>query len=196
MGLAFAPQRKQPTDADDRDEERYTCGDDSELIRSPFCQPSYDNSRRKENETASQPCRTRCHRCTFNVRLEWSRPNGRYHPLAYIQSRLHDGSMLGLLLVISAVIAGVSVIAGGIACVCRSLSKSNTLSLVIGTLAIPALVCTSFVYWVLTMEADDASPGSVVMGNMTAIAIVTPIAAIASHFTIKWLSNRPVRDGR
>jgi hypothetical protein len=36
LGSTFAPARKQPADADDRDEDRYTCSDDGELIGSPL----------------------------------------------------------------------------------------------------------------------------------------------------------------
>jgi len=46
------------------------------------------------------------------------------------------------------------------------------------------------------MEADDASPGAVLMGSLTALAVVTPIALLASHFTVKFLSRRALRNVR
>ena len=90
----------------------------------------------------------------------------------------------------------VSLIAGTIAAVSRVATKSNALSMAIGTLTILALLCVSFGYWVLTMEADDAPPGVVLMGNLTALAVVTPIALLASRFTVRFLSRRALRNVR
>lgn len=80
--------------------------------------------------------------------------------------------------------------AGTIAAVSRVATKSNALSIALGTLTIPALLCVSFGYWALTMEADDPAPGAVWMGNLTALALVTPIALLVSRFTVKFLSRR------
>jgi xanthine/uracil/vitamin C permease (AzgA family) len=104
--------------------------------------------------------------------------------------------MLFGVLVLIGIVAGVSLIAGTIAAVSRVVSKSNALSVALGTLTIPALLCASFGYWVLTMEVDDAAPGAVLMGNLTALAIVTPIALLASRCTIKFLSRRALRNVR
>jgi len=90
----------------------------------------------------------------------------------------------------------VSLIAGTIAAVSRVATKSNALSMAIGTLTILALLCVSFGYWVLTMEANDAPPGAVLMGNLTALAVVTPIALLASRFTVRFLSRRALRNVR
>jgi hypothetical protein len=97
--------------------------------------------------------------------------------------------LLGIVIVVSP-------IAGTIAAVIRVATKSNALSIAIGTLTIPALLCVSFGYWVLTMEADDAPPGAVLMGNLTALAVVTPIALLASRFTVRFLSRRALRNVR
>lgn len=103
--------------------------------------------------------------------------------------------LLGLLLLIGIVI-GVSLIASTIAAVIRAATKSNTLSIALGTLTIPTLLCVLLGYWILTMEADDASPGAVLMGNLTALVVVTPIALLASRFTVKFLARRTSRNDR
>lgn len=74
--------------------------------------------------------------------------------------------------------------------------EEYALSIAIGTLTIPALLCMSFGYWVLTMEAHDAPPVAVLMGNLTALVVVTPIALLASRFPIKFLSRRALRNVR
>ena len=104
--------------------------------------------------------------------------------------------MLFGLLVLIGIVLSVSLIAGMIAAVSRAATKSDSLSMAIGTLTIPALLCVSFGHWVVTMEADDASPGAVLMGSLTALAVVTPIALLASRFTIKFLSRRALRNVR
>jgi hypothetical protein len=104
--------------------------------------------------------------------------------------------MLSGMLVLIGIVAGVSLIAGTIAAVSRAATKSNALSIALGTLTIPALLCALFGYWMLTMEADDAPPGAVLMGNLTALAVVTPIALLASRFTVKFVSRRASRNVR
>ncbi|MFA6117420.1 MAG: hypothetical protein WC729_25710 [Sphingomonas sp.] len=103
--------------------------------------------------------------------------------------------MLVVSLVLVGIIVGVSLIASAIAALCRLLTESNALSLTMGTLTMPALICALFVYWVMTMEVDDAPPGNVLIGNLTALAVVTPIALLASHLTIRLLSRRALRNG-
>ena len=104
--------------------------------------------------------------------------------------------MLVGMLVLIGIGVGVSLIAGTIAAVSRVATKSYALSMALGTLTIPALLCASFGYWVLTMGADDAPPGAVLMGNLTAIAVVTPIALLASRFTVKFLFRHALRNVR
>jgi len=93
------------------------------------------------------------------------------------------------------IIVGVSLIASVLAALCRLLAKSNALSRAVGTLTMPVLICAAFVYWVMTMEVDDAPPGNVLVGTLTAVAVVTPIALLASHLTIRFLSRRAPRNG-
>lgn len=81
-------------------------------------------------------------------------------------------------------------VASAITAVCRLLTKSDALSVTLGTLTMPALIFAALVYWVITMEADDAPPGMVLIGNMTVIAVVTPIALLASRLTTRLLSRR------
>jgi hypothetical protein len=94
------------------------------------------------------------------------------------------------LLILASIVAGVSLVAATITAVIRIATKSDTLAITIGTLAIPVLLCASFGYWLLTMEADGAPPGNVLMGNLTALAMLTPIALLASRLTVKFLSRR------
>ena len=104
--------------------------------------------------------------------------------------------MLFGLLVLIGIVLCVSLIAGTITAVSRAATKSDSLSMAIGTLTIPALLCVSLGHWVLTMEVDDAPPGAVLMGSLMALAVVTPIALLASRFTVKFLSRRALRNVR
>lgn len=104
--------------------------------------------------------------------------------------------MLFGLLIFTGFVAGITLIAGTIAAVIGRVTKSDALSIALGTLTIPVLFCIFFRYWVLTMGADDPAPGNVLMGTLTALAVVTPIALLASRFTVKFLSRRALRHVR
>lgn len=104
--------------------------------------------------------------------------------------------MLVASLVLVGGVACVTLIASAIAALCRLVTKSNALSLALGTLALPALICASFLYWVMTMEVDDAPPGMVLIGNLIVIAVIVPIALLACNLTIRFLSRRALRKGR
>lgn len=99
------------------------------------------------------------------------------------------------LLVIIGVVAAVSLISGTVAAVSRIATQRNSVSIAIGTLTMPALICLSFGYWALTMEVDDAPPGNVLMGSLTAVAVVTPFALFVSRFTVMFLSRRALQKG-
>ncbi len=100
------------------------------------------------------------------------------------------------LLFLSAFIAGVALIAAIIAGTVRFLSRSDALAVVVGTLLVPAIFCGSLWHWILTMEADDAPPGPVIEGTLIIIAIATPIALIASKWSVRALSRRAARNPR
>lgn len=104
--------------------------------------------------------------------------------------------MLFAMLFLVGIVSGVFLMAGTIAAASYVATKSNALSTALGTATIPTLLCASFAYWVLTMEADDAPPGNVLVGTLTALAVVTPIALLASRFTVKFLSRRALRNDR
>ncbi|WP_130327189.1 hypothetical protein [Sphingomonas sp. BK036] len=103
--------------------------------------------------------------------------------------------MLILPLFIVGIISGVALIAGAVAAVCRLLTKSNAVSLTLGTLSMPVLIGASLVDWIMTMEADDTAPGNVIIGSLVALVVFTPIALLASHLTIRFLSKRASRNG-
>jgi maltodextrin utilization protein YvdJ len=103
--------------------------------------------------------------------------------------------MLVTSLVLVGLVAGAFLTAGAIAALCRLVTKSSALSLMIGTLAIPALICASLIYWLMTMEVDDAPPGMVIIGNLTAIAVITPLALLASRLTTRFFDRRALRNG-
>ena len=103
--------------------------------------------------------------------------------------------MLFASLVLVGIAAGISLIASAIAAASHFLTRSYALSLTLGTLTMPALLLASFTYWLMTMEADDAPPGTMIIGNLTAIGIVTPIALLASLLTLKLLARRAPRKG-
>ena len=104
--------------------------------------------------------------------------------------------MLVTSLVFLGVISGVSLIAGAVAAIVRLLTHSKTLSLLSGTLAMPMILCSLLAYWVKTMEVDDPAPGNVLIGSLIFLAVVTPIAFLASHFTTSILARRVSRDVR
>lgn len=103
--------------------------------------------------------------------------------------------MLTMLLVFVVIFASAFVVASAIAALTRLLTRSDTLSLILGSLTMPALICGLLAYWVLTMEADDAPPGDVIIGSLVAIAVITPVAWLASHLTVKFLTRRTLRNG-
>ena len=94
------------------------------------------------------------------------------------------------------VVAIASLIGGMIAALSYLATKKSALATALGTLTMPALLCASVGYWVLTMEADDAPPGAVLMGALTALSVVTPTALLASRLTVKFLSRRVSRNVR
>lgn len=98
--------------------------------------------------------------------------------------------------ILASIVAGVALTAGTVTAVIRFTTKSNTLAVTLGTLIIPTFLFVSFGYWILTMEADGPAPGNVLMGNLTALAVLSPIALLASRFTIKSLSRRASRKVR
>ena len=114
--------------------------------------------------------------------------------LAAFWERPHRKWMLVALSLLGAVIAGVALIASAIAAVCRLLTGSSVLALTLGTVTLPALICMGFFYWLKTMQADDAAPGAVLIGNLAALAVVTPVALIASHLTLRAIARRATRN--
>jgi hypothetical protein len=86
-----------------------------------------------------------------------------------------------------------ALIASAVAALSRVLTGSNGLSRALGTLVIPSLIVGALVYWLITMEVDDAPPGMLIMGNLTLLAVVTPITFLASHFTVQFLARRASR---
>jgi len=114
--------------------------------------------------------------------------------LAGIHQRQHTDRMLITSLVLVGFVTGVLVITGAVAAICRLVTKSRAVSLMIGTLAIPALILASFVYGMLTMGDDDAPPGMVIIGNLIAVAIIMPLALLASNLTNRCLDRRALRN--
>lgn len=104
--------------------------------------------------------------------------------------------MLVTSVIFVSIIAGVSLIASATTAICLLFTKRDGLSVALGTVTVPALICASIVYWVNTMDADDPAPGNVLIGNLFVLAIVTPIAFLASHLTIRFLDRRALRNDR
>ncbi|EJL23653.1 hypothetical protein [Novosphingobium sp. AP12] len=104
--------------------------------------------------------------------------------------------MLITSLMLCAFAIAVFLIAGAVAAICRPVTNSRGVSLMAGTLAIPALISASLIYWLSTMESDDAPPGMVIIGNVTAIAVITPLALFASHLTTKFMDRRAARNAQ
>jgi hypothetical protein len=98
-------------------------------------------------------------------------------------------------MVLCSFVAGVFLFAGSIAALCRHLTKRTGLSVTIGTLTQPSLICALLVYWLMTMEVDDAPPGVVVMGSLTLIAVITPVSFFASRLTTRFLDRRALQNG-
>ncbi len=111
-----------------------------------------------------------------------------------IHQRQHSDSMLITSLVLVGFVTGVLLITGAVAAICRLVTKSRAVSLMIGTLAIPTLILASLAYWMLTMGADDVPPGMVIIGNLIAVAIIMPLALLASNLTNRFLDRRALRN--
>lgn len=89
---------------------------------------------------------------------------------------------------------GTLLIAGGIAALTRHLTGKDALALAFGTLTMPAIILALLAYWLVTMEVDDAPPGMVILGNLAVIGVITPVALLASHLTVKFLARRTLRN--
>lgn len=102
--------------------------------------------------------------------------------------------MLIALLNLFGFIAVISLISGAVAAICRLLTKSNFASKIVGSLFVPAMISAQLIYWLNTMEVDEAAPGNVLIGNLLTIAAATAIGFLASHLTIRFLSRRTLRN--
>lgn len=102
--------------------------------------------------------------------------------------------MLLLFLVLGGIVA--FLIASGIAGATRRLTGNDALALAVGTFSMPALILASLAYWLVTMEVEDAPPGNVVLGNLFVVCLITLVALLASHLTLKFLARRSLRNGR
>lgn len=88
------------------------------------------------------------------------------------------------------IVAVTALLSGGIAAIARFLIKNDGLAIAIGGLALPALIIASTVYWLPTLEVDDAPPGSVIQGTIMMVAINAPFTFLTSYLTIRVLSRR------
>lgn len=102
--------------------------------------------------------------------------------------------MLITLLVLVGFVTGVLLITSAVAAICRLVTKSRAVSLMIGTLAIPTLILASLAFWMLTMGVHDTPPGMVIIGNLIAVAIIMPLALLASNLTNRFLDRRALRN--
>ncbi|MBU6166569.1 MAG: hypothetical protein KGQ52_10625 [Alphaproteobacteria bacterium] len=89
---------------------------------------------------------------------------------------------------------GAFLTAGATAALARHLTGKDALALAFGTLTMPAIILALLAYWLATLEVDDAPPGMVILGNLAVIGVITPVALLASHLTIKFLGRRTLRN--
>ena len=80
-------------------------------------------------------------------------------------------------------------IAAAVGAAVRYLTKRDGLAIFIGGMTLPTLVIVGLVYWLNTMEVDDAPPGMVILGNMLLLVVITPLSFLGSFATIRILAN-------
>ena len=56
------------------------------------------------------------------------------------------------------------------------------------------MLLLGLIYWLLTMDVDDAPPGMVILGSLMVAAITVPITFLVSFVTV-WLLARRTRLG-
>ena len=121
--------------------------------------------------------------------------DGGRRPLADTRQRLYTDQMIIAWLIFFSLVTCASLIASALAAIIYSSTKSTALSLASGTLVMPILVCASLVYWIKTMSADDPAPGNVLAGSLLFLAVLTPMAFLASRIIVRSLVRRGPRDG-
>lgn len=89
-----------------------------------------------------------------------------------------------------------ALVPAAIAFMVRRLTKRDVTAIVVGGLMLPALVLAGLLYWLATMEVDDADPGMVILGNLLLVAVITPVGMLASYLTVRFLARRKQRHGR
>jgi hypothetical protein len=97
--------------------------------------------------------------------------------------------MMNPLLLLGSVILAPTLVSSAVAGLFYWLTRSIFASRIVGSLTIPVFLIFMLFYWLNNMEADDAAPGNVISGVFVAIAVLTPIAFVASHCTAKCLSR-------
>jgi len=93
------------------------------------------------------------------------------------------------IVIMVAVAVPVLAIAVGCSAIVLRFAHSDAVAVLAGGLIVPLLFVLGLLYWLLTMEVDDAPPGMVILGSLTAAAVTTPITFFVSLATV-WLIRR------
>jgi hypothetical protein len=97
--------------------------------------------------------------------------------------------MIRLIVVLTIAASTASAIASAGAALARYLTKRDGLAVFIGGMTLPSVIVLGLGYWLVTMQVDDAPPGMVILGNLVALAIVTPMSFLASRYTVRFLAR-------
>jgi vacuolar-type H+-ATPase subunit I/STV1 len=98
--------------------------------------------------------------------------------------------MDGDIMTFATLIGSVIVLTGGCAAAVQRMMHKDRLAILSGGLAFPSVLLLGLIYWLLTMEVDDAPPGMVILGSLMAAAIAAPITFLVSFATVLLLARR------
>lgn len=71
----------------------------------------------------------------------------------------------------------------------RIVTKNDLAAILAGVFTVPALFLFGLLYFLSTMEVDDAPPGMVIGGTIVAAAIAMPATLLVSFFTVRHLDG-------
>jgi len=99
-------------------------------------------------------------------------------------------------IIIIAVSVALLAVAMGCSAIVLRFALRASAAVLAGGLIVPLLFILGLLYWLLTMEVDDALPGMVILGCLTVAAVTAPITFFASLVTVWLLRRRAERNGR
>jgi hypothetical protein len=100
------------------------------------------------------------------------------------------------IVILSISITSVVLVTAGCAAAARRVMKKDWSAILAGGSAVPSMFLLGLIYWLITMEVDDAPPGMVILGSLSAAAMTAPLTFLVSFFTVWLLARRMRLNGR